>query len=207
MKLQVAIDRVPLAEAISLAKLLDENGADIIEIGTSLIKDYGLESVRQIKANIKQAQILADIKTMDEGEYEFRQFFEAGADYLTVMAAATVETIQVCYQTAQKYQKEIMIDLLGVELKKVQDLCTFEEAVFCLHTSIDTGATKDPVKDVRAFQNEFPVLKRIAIAGGITTATIAELKKAGLEIVIIGSAITKADDIPAKIQESRREMN
>ena len=41
MKLQVAIDRVSLAHAITLAKDLD-GIADVIELGTSLVKDYGL---------------------------------------------------------------------------------------------------------------------------------------------------------------------
>lgn len=65
MKLQVAIDRVPLEQAKTLVTALNE--ADIIEIGTSLSKDYGLDCIRQTKELKKTSQILVDIKTIDEG--------------------------------------------------------------------------------------------------------------------------------------------
>ena len=41
MKLQVAIDRVSLDQAKEVVKKLD-GVVDIIELGTSLVKDYGL---------------------------------------------------------------------------------------------------------------------------------------------------------------------
>lgn len=45
MKLQVAIDRIPLNEAVTIANQLD-GIVDIIELGTSLVKDYGLLRLR-----------------------------------------------------------------------------------------------------------------------------------------------------------------
>ena len=42
MKLQVAIDRTDLETAEAMIEEIKES-ADIIEIGTSLIKDYGLD--------------------------------------------------------------------------------------------------------------------------------------------------------------------
>ena len=44
MKIQVAIDRVTLNKAIEIIESVKDS-VDIIEIGTSLIKDYGLESL------------------------------------------------------------------------------------------------------------------------------------------------------------------
>lgn len=44
MKLQVAIDRKSLAETTKLVQLLDGK-ADIIEFGTSLVKDFGMQSL------------------------------------------------------------------------------------------------------------------------------------------------------------------
>ena len=43
MKLQVAIDRVSIEKAIDIIREVEEY-ADIVEIGTSLVKDFGLES-------------------------------------------------------------------------------------------------------------------------------------------------------------------
>ena len=65
MKLQVAIDRVSIERAIDIIREVEEY-TDIVEIGTSLIKDFGLESVRRIKKEFPTKIILADIKTIDE---------------------------------------------------------------------------------------------------------------------------------------------
>ena len=45
MKLQIAIDRVTLSKAEEMAKIF-AGKTDIIEIGTSLIKDYGLFALK-----------------------------------------------------------------------------------------------------------------------------------------------------------------
>ena len=71
MRLQVAIDRVNLKTAEAMIEEM-RGMADIIEVGTSLIKDYGLEnSVARFKKRFPDQCFLADIKTCDEGAYEF----------------------------------------------------------------------------------------------------------------------------------------
>ena len=47
MKLQVAIDRVSLEKAENLIEILG-GLADIIEVGTSLVKDYGTLKIKRI---------------------------------------------------------------------------------------------------------------------------------------------------------------
>lgn len=47
MKLQTAIDRVTLSKAEEMVKIF-AGKTDIIEIGTSLIKDYGLFALKQL---------------------------------------------------------------------------------------------------------------------------------------------------------------
>ncbi|MCT6892431.1 MAG: orotidine 5'-phosphate decarboxylase, partial [Lactobacillus sp.] len=87
MKLQVAIDRVSLTTAVQLARKLD-GIADIVEFGTSIIKDYGFYGIKAANVNLKHSLLLLDTKTNDEGQYEFEQGFKAGADILTVMGTA-----------------------------------------------------------------------------------------------------------------------
>ncbi|WP_180368835.1 orotidine 5'-phosphate decarboxylase / HUMPS family protein, partial [Oenococcus oeni] len=69
MKLQAAIDRRSLQETIELAKKLDPI-VDIVEIGTSAIKDFGFAALKNLKSEFHHAEILFDIKTNDEGDYE-----------------------------------------------------------------------------------------------------------------------------------------
>ena len=125
MKLQVAIDRVSIEKAIEIIKEVEEY-ADIVEIGTSLIKDFGLESVRRIKKEFPNKIILADIKTVDEAEYEFEAVYSAGADIATVLGGASLETLRICKRVANKYKKDYLIDLIEVTNEKQESLKNFQ---------------------------------------------------------------------------------
>ncbi|MDN3956626.1 orotidine 5'-phosphate decarboxylase / HUMPS family protein [Sporolactobacillus laevolacticus] len=205
MKLQIAIDRVPLETAKGLMQQLAPY-TDVLEAGTSLIKDYGVTALGDLKEAVSDTQLLGDIKTIDEGAYEFRQGYRHGADLLTVMGASSVETIRKCYEVAEEYGKEMMIDLLECTPKKVEEIIQFPNAIYCLHTSVDQGATADPNGDVLAFKKAFPSVKRIAIAGGINLTTAAALSASAPEIVIVGSGITKAEDPIQAAKQFRKVM-
>ncbi|MHC5248595.1 orotidine 5'-phosphate decarboxylase / HUMPS family protein [Enterococcus sp. LJL90] len=192
MKIQVAIDRVTLSEACLLVNQLQ--AADIIELGTSLGKDYGLLSVTETKKIAGSAKILADIKTIDEGEYEFRQYFAAGADILTVMGASALETLEICYQVAEELGKEMMIDLLECSVEKIAQIAHFEKAIYSLHFAKDSQKPVSVVEEVQNFKARFPQIKRTALAGSLTLEKVAELKDSGLEIAIVGSSIVKSPE-------------
>lgn len=205
MKLQVAIDRVSLTEAVDLASQLNGQVA-IIEMGTSLSKDYGNEAIRQLKEVLPDSQLLADIKTIDEGQYEFEQGFKYGADILTVMGAASLATIELCEKVTKETNRTMMIDLLEVCESKIEALQVFDSAIFCLHNSVDKEEKWSVVETVAAFKDAYPQVKRLAIAGGIDLSQARELKEQGLmEIIIVGSSITKADD-PVKEAEKFMEV-
>ncbi|KAA8826044.1 orotidine 5'-phosphate decarboxylase / HUMPS family protein [Bifidobacterium myosotis] len=201
MKLQVAIDRVdiPRAEAI-IDQIADY--ADIIEIGTSLTKEYGLRALAPVCERLaarpvagRQAVLLGDIKTCDEGKYEFDLGFACGFAYLTVMGSSSLGTLEVCAASAAAHGGVMMIDLLECDEERIERISGFPDAVYCLHTSIDSGATADPVGQVRAFKQRFPQIRRIGIAGGIKPDQLSGLAAEGVDIVIMGSAITKAEHI------------
>ena len=61
MKLQTAIDRVNLSQAEELVKLF-AGKTDIIELGTSLVKDYGLFALKKLNQYKKDSLLLVDIK-------------------------------------------------------------------------------------------------------------------------------------------------
>lgn len=205
MKLQIAIDRVPLDQAESFVEKLTPYG-DIMEAGTSLIKDYGVSALSALKKLAPGITLLGDIKTIDEGDYEFRQGYKSGADILTVMGASSVATIEKCYQVAEQMGREMMIDLLECVPEKIDCIINFPNAIYCLHTSVDKGATADPNGDILAFKKRFPSVRRIAIAGGINLEGIEKLRESSPEVVIVGSGITKAGDMALAAQNFRRVM-
>lgn len=190
MKLQVAIDRVSLSEATNIIKEINDY-TDIIEIGTSLIKEYGLKALAPLT---KSSILLGDIKTCDEGAYEFDLGFKLGFKYLTVMGNSSFDTLNICYQIAQHYQGEIMIDLLECSSEKIQAISCFPKAIYCLHTSTDSTNKINPLVQIQQFKTQFPQIQRIAVAGGISPKQLTKLKQLNVEIAIIGSAITKHSD-------------
>lgn len=193
MKIQVAIDRVTTERAIDIVEVVKDY-VDIIEIGTSLIKDYGLQSVRNIRSAFPEINILADIKTIDEAEYEFSAAYTAGADILTVMGAASINSIEICRNVAKEYNKEYMIDLLEVTGDKINELKKFTDAIFCVHLPADKegiGLEELVVKSSR----ELIDCPRLAVAGGVNLKTLPIIKGRGFEIAIVGSAITKSENM------------
>lgn len=194
MKLQAAIDRVSLDDAFSLATQLDPI-VDIVELGTSIVKDYGLVELQKNPLKLQHAQLLLDLKTNDEGVYEFTQGFNTGSDILTVMAASSQQTIEQVYDLTLCNSKKVLIDLLEVDSEKVKQIADLDQAIFGLHHSKDAGAGFDAVGTVKRFHAQFPQIKHIAVAGGIDLDQARSLARQGIaETIIVGGKISGADD-------------
>lgn len=205
MKLQVAIDRVTLDEAVSLANKLD-GIADIIEFGTSLVKDYGFYVIKETQLDLKNSQLLLDTKTNDEGDYEFKQGFNSGADILTVMGSAGKATLDKVYKVAEQAHKTMLIDLMGLDQNSIKKIANYPNAIYNLHNSHDAGQMTGATAAVAKFNKSYPEIKRIAIAGGIDLKQTKELAKQGLtDVVIVGGKIINTDN-PVESAEKFKEI-
>lgn len=198
-----------MERAMEIAGNLD-NVVDILEVGTSLIKDYGLNgSVSKVRKHFPDMVILADLKTCDEGGYEFRRAFEAGADYATVMGWSADETIEACMKEAREAGKHCFIDLLEVNKTRAAQLAArYPDAVIGIHLPADqegAGLTELAGDMCRNLAG----LCEIAAAGGVKLEDLKELQRLGVGIAVIGGAITKAEDIrsaaEAFVNEAHKE--
>lgn len=195
MKIQTAIDRVSIEEMLRIGACV--NGyTDIVEVGTSLIKDYGIAaSVGAMRKRFPEMTILADIKTCDEGAYEFRKVYEAGADIATVMGFSSDVTIRACAEVAGEFKREYFIDLLELSDDQITHLTQlFPDAIFGIHLPSDLGGEglAELVQEKRGLLGN---VHAAAVAGGVKLSNIAFLKNSSVEIAIVGGAITKAEDI------------
>lgn len=189
--LQVAVDRTSLTEAAIIIREANES-ADIIEIGTSFFKDYGLLALRELR-QVSNKKILADIKTVDEAAYEFEQIYQNGADIATVLGTSAIETLEICQKKAKKHQREFMIDTIGMTEEHYRHLSRVPEGIVCLHLSKDSLG--DVTEYVRQTKKRYSLTHRLAVAGGVTLTDIPALKAEGVEIIIVGSGITKSGNI------------
>ncbi|MBS2772631.1 orotidine 5'-phosphate decarboxylase [Anoxybacillus rupiensis] len=193
MYIQLALDRMTMDEAIHVTEEVYHE-IDWIEVGTSLIKEYGVQSIERLKKEFPNKLLVADMKTMDNAAYECQMCFEAGADVMTAMGVAPNITVKTCLDEAKKRKKRVMIDLLNVHETLLPSLLEYKEAIFCLHVSKDEqelfgfNAARFPM-----FLEEMQG-RTWAIAGGISLDSLDMVKQLQPYVVIIGSAITKAEN-------------
>jgi 3-hexulose-6-phosphate synthase len=191
MKIQLALDRMKIAEAIELTRKVADS-IDWVEVGTSLIKEFGVVSVKEVKQAFSEKTVVADIKTIDNARYEFEMCFEAGADIATVMGAAPLVTIDACMEVARRYKKKVMIDLLNTSSEQKKALLKYKEAILCDHVSKDEQEEAGSKNSGTKSGFDDPALQ-VAAAGGITLESIGTLRASlNPAVAIIGSAITKA---------------
>ncbi|MCB7070718.1 3-hexulose-6-phosphate synthase [Caldibacillus sp. 210928-DFI.2.22] len=205
MELQLALDLVDIPEAIEIVKEVEEY-IDIVEIGTPVVKIWGLEAVKQMKEAFPNLRVLADLKTMDAAAYEVMKASEAGADIVTVLAAAEDLTIKGAVDEAKKQGKQVLVDMIAVKNleERAKEIDAMGVDYICVHTGYDLQAVgKNSFEDLKKIK---AVVKnaKTAIAGGIKLETLPEAIKAQPDLVIVGGGIAGQKDkkaVAAKMKE------
>jgi len=194
MKLQLALDMLSTKAALDMASRV-EAYIDIIEIGTPLIKHEGVEVVKRLRARFPNKLLLVDLKTMDVGKYEADFVFELGADLVTVLGVADDATIQGAIESAQHHQGSVVVDLINVvdKAKKAQAVQQMGAEYVAIHSGIDQqhrGAS--PLLDLQLVKSAVPA--GVMVAGGINLSTLPAIASLNPNVVIIGGAITSAQE-------------
>ncbi|MCK5024205.1 MAG: DUF561 domain-containing protein [Thermoplasmata archaeon] len=193
---QVALDLVDAHRALQIAAETVEGGIDWLEAGTPLIKAEGMDIIRQLRAKFPQYTIVADLKTMDTGGLEVEIATKSGASVITIMGISEDSTITEAVKSARQYGSKIMIDMMQVEDKpaRAKEVAALGVDYVCIHVSIDEQMVGgNPLADVKAVSEVVDI--PIAVAGGINSESAAPAVENGASIIIIGGAITKAQDI------------
>ncbi|MFW5693296.1 MAG: 3-hexulose-6-phosphate synthase, partial [Thermoguttaceae bacterium] len=207
-RLQVALDFVDLHRALVVAEAAVAGGADILEVGTPLIKSEGLDAVRALRDKYPHIPIVADMKTMDAGKIEAESAAKAGATIMTVLGAAGEPTLRECVQSGQQYGVKVAVDLLGVPdpLALVDKAAGIGVDWLDVHCAIDAQMSgEDPLELLKQVRSRTEVT--LAVAGGINSETAADAANAGADVVIVGGAITKAVDPRQATADIRRAID
>lgn len=195
MKLQLALDVFDLETALSVAGRVRDY-VDIIEIGTPFALEYGMEAVRRFREAFPEKELLADIKIMDAGGLEAAAALRAGADCVTVLAVTDILTVKECVETANRYGKKIVADMICVSdiPEKVRALEAAGVHGIAVHTGVDQQkAGRTPLEDLRVIK-ACASRAEISVAGGINLKTIPEYAALRPDILIVGGAIGSAPD-------------
>jgi 3-hexulose-6-phosphate synthase len=181
---------------------------DWIEVGTGVIKEYGMSIIREMKNAYPQKMIVADMKTCDAGKHEAVQAFESGADITTVMAFSADQTITDTLEVAAKYRKRIMVDLLGITNRtRIEELVKLGVDLTSLHFGKDMQKAGAFDTDLFDLVNKFNGME-VAVAGGVNLQSLPAILHYRPNIVIVGSAITKTEnrlEMASKLKGAMKE--
>src|SRR5699024_12409425 len=142
--------------------------------------------------DIIHKKIVADIKISDAGGNEVDQNFKADTEITTFMVFSYKLTNTDTLNVAQKYNKEMMIDLLEINnRKRVEEIVNLGADLLSLHVGKDKQTKYGFQTDLFELVEGLPV--DISVAGGIRLQNIESIKTFKPKVIIVGSAITNSE--------------
>jgi 3-hexulose-6-phosphate synthase len=192
MELQIALDRIPLAQAVEVAAAIAPH-VDWIEVGTSLIKWYGMDAVRAVVQAAVAVPVLADLKTADDARFEFTMAYDAGAASATVLGLAADATLELAAQVAAERGCEVVVDLMGLAEGRRAELAGRLPAEVVLAAHVGKDVQRTGLRP-ESLHGPWAQGRRLALAGGLSAADLHQLAVFADLRVIVGSAVTKSDD-------------
>ncbi len=206
--LQIALDTHDLITATRIASsIVSELGCENIwiEAGTPLIKSWGIIGIDVLKKTTG-CFLVADTKTMDTGDYEAEIVLGAGANAFSILSLASDETIRAGLEQARKMNGLVIVDLINHPnpVERAIEIDKLGVDIILYHVGIDVqkkrGLTIDQLID-EIIELKKVLKAKLAVAGGIKHGRAKPLAEAGADIIVVGSAITKAED---PVESTRR---
>ena len=205
MDLQVALDRIPLDRAEAITAQVS-GCADWIEVGTSLIKRYGMPGVARIVAAAGGTPVLADLKTADDARTEIAMAADAGATSVTVLGLSTPATLELAVLVAAERDIELMVDLMALDAAGRARVAAALPPSVVLAAHVPEGRADRGHRRHRPAR-ELGAGRRLALAGGLGVHDIPAVARWGDVRLIVGSAVTAAADPAAAAAELRSAIS
>jgi 3-hexulose-6-phosphate synthase len=195
MLLQIAIDKPEHLHVLPLVR----DVADIIEVGTPLLKRFGVGAIVTARELCPGLPVLADMKTVDGGDLEAEMAFAAGARLMTVLSVSSNATHAAVDRVAARFGGLVVVDTITesgrAELLPADIAFPPSFAYVGVHSPTDVrlagGASSAHIDAVEAMHRRG---FRVALAGGLGPKSLDAVLAAEPEIVIVGSAITGAEN-------------
>lgn len=110
-KLQLVLDNPDLTASLAAAQKA-QSQVDVIEVGTILAVENGMQAVRIMKSLFPDHIVLADIRIIKAGGKLAKLAFDSGADWVTVMSDASNDTIEAVVKEAKSREnKDVQIEI------------------------------------------------------------------------------------------------
>ena len=196
MKLQISFDDGFSTNALEIAEKVEQY-ADIFEVGSSIVLKEGTKAVENFKKKFPTKEIFADIKLVDRIDGTINSYADSGADYVTILAGTSNSIIQKASQLAHARNIKIAMDLVDAYSmgQSAMDAKALDIDLIICHRPHETNSLTKLLEEWQTIRGNTSL--PIFVAGGINRSNIEKIISLKPQGIIIGNAITKADD-PAK---------
>ncbi|MEY0289626.1 MULTISPECIES: 3-keto-L-gulonate-6-phosphate decarboxylase UlaD [Providencia] len=204
--IQIALDQTNLPAALEVAENV-HTFVDIIEVGTILAFADGMNAVSTLRQKYPNHILVCDMKTTDGGAILSRMAFEAGADWITVSAAAHIATIAACKKVADEFNREIQIEIYGnwtfEDAKNWVDL-GISQAIYHRPRDAELAGIGWTNEDIEKMRKLSDLGLELSITGGIVPEDIHLFNGIKAKAFIAGRALV--GDKGKKTAEALREQ-
>ncbi len=192
MLLQLAIDA---PEHFALIPRL-ARWFDIIEVGTPVLKRFGISAITTATELSGGTPILADTKTVDASTLEATMVFTAGASWMTVLSNAGATTRANALEVARAHGGEVIFDtIVAADPAGVRLDVAAGERWLGLHSAFDNrGAASDDGRHIELVAHHKALGHRTVLAGGIGPDNFSAVLATAPDVAVIGSSVTSAAD-------------
>jgi 3-dehydro-L-gulonate-6-phosphate decarboxylase len=200
--LQLALDHTSLKAAQRDVSLLHDH-VDIVEAGTILCLTEGLSAVRALRQQCQDKIIVADWKVADAGETLAQQAFDAGANWMTIICAAPLATVEKGHAVAAARGCEIQMELFGnwtLDDARAWHRVGVKQAIYHRGRDAQASGQQWGEEDLTRMKALSDIGLQLSITGGITPADLPLFREINVKAFIAGRALAGAANPPQVAQ-------
>ncbi|MEO9655558.1 3-keto-L-gulonate-6-phosphate decarboxylase UlaD [Marinomonas sp.] len=189
--LQIALDSTDINSGLQTAQKI-ANYVDVIEVGTILAFANGVESVRLLRNQHPDHVIVCDMKITDASAILTRMALQAGANWVTVSAAAHIETIRAAYKVTQELGGEVQIELYGhwtLEDAKAWVDMGIKQAIYHRSRDAELAGVTWTEEDLMKMKALSDLGIELSITGGIVPEDLVLFRELKVKAFIAGRAL------------------
>ena len=196
----LASDFTRIADGI---KLIENAGAEWVHLDVmdgSFVPEITFGS-QMVKAIRKNTELPLDVHLMvNHPETQIQSFIDAGSDYITFHPEAVIHSHRVVQMIKEGGAKSGISIVPSTPVSFIEELLPFVDLILVMTVNPGYGGQKlipeclekvvllNQLKEKKGFSYE------ISVDGGVNRETMAECRRAGIDVFVAGSAFFGADD-------------
>jgi 3-keto-L-gulonate-6-phosphate decarboxylase len=212
---QISVDVGTVAQGLGVAAAALAGGANIVEMGTPLLKNEGVANVGPaFRRKFPDALLLADMKTMDGGAFEARAVYSGGGNIFDFLALAGADTARAICAVRDEFRRndpqlprlvfaDIMVPHQGPAAQAAEVARRMLDAgvdAVGVHLQADARRADPALIESRYLEGAArAIFERVGgsapvqVVGGLSVADAKRLAQAGLRAFVISGNLGQPD--------------